>query len=362
MSPAASKVAEGIKSGDCSVMTSDVVILFGGASSERLVSVGSAQNMSEHLTDAACWFLSTSGQITEVSPLFLAAHQRPFQNEFVPPSPPAFSSLDEALISPLTQEKTFVLALHGGAGENGEVQKCFERRSVAFTGSASRASADAFDKVKARQLASAKGAKVAPAHLFSPSAVAETKTFLVSLLQEHPHWVLKPQADGSSHGLIHLERKEQLDEAAQTLVSLRLPYLAEVFVAGRELTVGVVDDASGPTPLPVSEVQLMPGTAFDYAGKYLGRGTQEITPAQLTSSEQAAAQALAVLTHSALGCFGYSRTDMILTSEGPVLLEINTLPGLTKASFIPQQLKAAHRTVEDFLHRQIELARIRRHT
>jgi D-alanine-D-alanine ligase len=110
----------------------------------------------------------------------------------------------------------------------------------------------------------------------------------------------------------------------------------------------------------VSEVRLIPGGAFDYAGKYLGRGTEEITPAELEPEAWQQAQALAVLTHTALGCRGYSRTDMILTDAGPVLLEINTLPGMTKASFIPQQLAAAKRPVKAFLERQLTLARQRR--
>jgi D-alanine-D-alanine ligase len=235
------------------------------------------------------------------------------------------------------------------------------------------ASADAFDKAKARTLATARGAKVAAARTLPPMSAVAAKAALAALLEAHPRWVLKPQADGSSHGLIHLRGPEQLDAAAQTLASLQLAYLAEVFIEGRELTVGVVDDARGPAALPVSEVRLFPGGAFDYAGKYLGRGTEEITPAVLTEPEWKDAQALAVLTHQALGCAGYSRTDMILSSPGSggtrtkrpneaslVLLEINTLPGMTKASFIPQQLAAAGRGLKDFLERQLELARARR--
>jgi D-alanine-D-alanine ligase len=175
----------------------------------------------------------------------------------------------------------------------------------------------------------------------------------------HPRWVLKPQADGSSHGLIHLKGLDEVEAAAKALAGFQLQYLAEVFIEGRELTVGVVEDEGGPTALPVSEVRLIPGGAFDYAGKYLGTGTEEITPAQLTDAEREAAQALGVLTHRAVGCAGYSRTDMILTASGPVLLEINTLPGMTKASFIPQQLAAAKREVRAFLEQQLALARRR---
>ena len=341
-------------------MASDVVILFGGSSSERLVSVASAQNVSTHLPDAECWFVRKDGAVFLIPPAVLAAHARPFEQEFVAAGAPAFVELAEALDSGRAKHRTFFLALHGGEGENGVTQKHFERRRLAFTGSGSKASADAFDKAKARTLASAKGAKVAEARTLPVMGVPMAKAALASLLAAHPRWVLKPQADGSSHGLIHLKEPEELDAAAEALSGFALNYLAEVFIEGRELTVGVVDDAAGSAALPVSEVRLIPGGAFDYAGKYLGKGTEEITPAQLTEPEWAAAQALAVLTHKALGCEGYSRTDMILGSKGLMLLEINTLPGMTKASFIPQQLAAAGRSLKDFLERQLELARARR--
>lgn len=337
-------------------MASDVIILFGGGSSERLVSVASAQNVSAHLPDATCWFVSKDGAVFVTQASVLAAHQRPFEQEFVAQGAPSFPHLASALDSAAAKDHTFFLALHGGDGENGVTQRLFEQRQLAFTGSGSKASADAFDKAKARQLAGAQGARVAEARTFGPMSVMEAKAALTELLKTHSRWVLKPQADGSSHGLVHLREKEQLDAAAELLSRLQLDYLAEVFVEGRELTVGVVDEEA----LPVSEVRFTPGGAFDYAGKYLGRGTEEITPAELTPAEFKAAQALGVLTHRALGCFGYSRTDMILSPQGLVLLEINTLPGMTRASFIPQQLAAAKRSLKDFLERQLQLARRRR--
>jgi D-alanine-D-alanine ligase len=106
-------------------------------------------------------------------------------------------------------------------------------------------------------------------------------------------------------------------------------------------------------------VRTVPGGAFDYAGKYLGRGTEELTPAPITETERSQAQALGLLAHTTVGCRGYSRTDMILTAQGPVFLEVNTLPGLTKASFIPQQLAAAGKDLRQFLDQQLTLARSR---
>jgi D-alanine-D-alanine ligase len=336
-----------------------VVILFGGSSSERLVSVASAQNVSRQLPTARLWFLDPTGGIHEVPAEQLAAHERPFERELALAPPPDFGSLSAALAAPGLAETTFFLALHGGDGEDGTIQRKLEERHLSFTGSGSRASADAFDKARAKQLAGARGATLAAAHLLPPLAAPEAVAALRSLLAERPRWVLKPVSDGSSFGLIHLRATDQVLAAAAVVERLKVRYLAEQFIEGRELTVGVIDSQGGPVALPVSEVRLAPDAAFDYAGKYLGRGTEEITPAQLPPDRWEQAQRLAVLGHEAIGCYGYSRTDMILTADGPVFLETNTLPGLTRASFIPQQLAAAHRDFGEFLRGQVALARKR---
>jgi D-alanine-D-alanine ligase len=338
---------------------SNTVILFGGSSSERLVSVASAQNVSGSLPEAATWFLGPDGTVTVTTREALAAHTDPFTRAFLPQSEPRWNGLAACLDAAAGQDLAFFIALHGGEGEDGTVQRQFEARGLAFTGSGSAASALAFDKARAKQAAGAKGAALAEARTLEPMTRPEAERTVRELLQTHPRWVLKPRADGSSHGLFHLRGPEDAAAASELLARLALPYLAEVFVEGRELTVGVVDEPEGAVALPVSEVRLAKDGAFDYEGKYLGRGTQEITPAELTVPEREQAQALAVLTHRAVGCEGYSRTDMILGASGPVLLEINTLPGLTRASFIPQQLGAAGRELGAFLLGQLELGRAR---
>jgi D-alanine-D-alanine ligase len=133
-------------------------------------------------------------------------------------------------------------------------------------------------------------------------------------------------------------------------------HLAEAFVEGRELTVGVIEEAGGLRALPCSEVVLEAGRTFDFDGKYLGKGVCEITPADVPEETARSAQSVAIAAHEAVGCRGYSRTDIIMGKEGPVFLEINTLPGLTRASFIPQQLQAAGIDLRDFLEGQIEIA------
>ncbi|MDX2010302.1 MAG: ATP-grasp domain-containing protein [Myxococcaceae bacterium] len=340
-------------------MSSNVIILFGGSSSERLVSVASAQNVSAQLPDASLWFLTRTHAVHVVDRATLARHVKPFETEFDPETPQAFPSLEAALEAPGAGRHTFFLALHGGAGENGTLQRLFEARRIPFTGSSADASARAFDKAVTKSLVGAKGARLAHAELFLPERPSDLEGRLLLLFRRASRWVLKPVEDGSSVGLIHLTSPAQASAAATQLAHAGIRYLAEQFIEGRELTVGVVDEPSGPLALPVSEVRTVPGGAFDYAGKYLGTGTEELTPAPITDRERQQAQALGLLAHTTVGCRGYSRTDMILTAEGPVFLEINTLPGLTKASFIPQQLAAAGKDLKAFLARQLELARTR---
>jgi D-alanine-D-alanine ligase len=133
----------------------------------------------------------------------------------------------------------------------------------------------------------------------------------------------------------------------------------ESFITGRELTIGVLQNDRQLRALPPSEAKVETGHSFDYEGKYLGRGTIEVTPADLTDHERGISQEMAVEAHRALRCYGYTRTDMILTAQGPVYLETNTLPGLTRASFIPQQLAAAQLSMTSFVEEQLNAARNR---
>ncbi len=336
---------------------SGVVILFGGTSNERRVSVASAQNVSAVLDEAEAWFLAPSGAVHEVAHGTLAAFQRPFENDFVPDRPARFSSVVAGFES--APSRVFFLALHGGEGEDGTIQRMLEARRIAFTGPGADASARAFDKEVAKQVAGAAGVRTARSvHLSSARKVLRQE--LSDMLALYGRIVAKPVAGGSSVGLYHVDSKEQIETAARGIEQSGESYLAEEFVSGPELTVGVVDGPGGPRALPPSEVRLEQGRAFDFAGKYLGKGTKEITPAEVPAEVSHAAQQLALAAHRALGCEGYSRTDVIASGKGPVFLELNTLPGLTKASFVPQQLAAEGTTLLSFLEGQLEIARRRR--
>jgi D-alanine-D-alanine ligase len=135
-----------------------------------------------------------------------------------------------------------------------------------------------------------------------------------------------------------------------------VPYLIEEFIPGRELTIGVDQDLA----LPVIEIEVDPGRDFDYEGKYLGKGTREVCPAVIPDAMRDEAQRVALVAHDALGCDGYSRSDVIANDDGVWFVELNTLPGLTKTSLVPLELKTAGISMRDFLERQITLAVRRR--
>jgi D-alanine-D-alanine ligase len=331
------------------------VLLFGGSSGERLVSVASAQNLAIQYPFSEICFLHPEGFLSSVGKDELLNHKDAFQVEFKAQQKPFCNSLKEA--STFLKDKIVFLALHGTQGEDGTIQSLFESTNTSFTGSNSTSSRLAFEKDRAKKVVSKVDIAVAPEMVLNEEDLKTAESTIQGFYKKHGKMVVKPIASGSSIGLHIISDESSLNDAIQAMASEKHgSYLLEKFVEGRELTVGVLESGQGLVALPPSEVILNAGHSFDYQGKYLGLGTTEITPADLSANEIEKVQSLAIQAHKALGCFGYSRTDIILNSTGPVFLETNTLPGLSKASFIPQQLKAANIEFRHFIEGQLELA------
>jgi D-alanine-D-alanine ligase len=323
-----------------------VIVLFGGRSDERHVSVASAQHVVRHLDAPLCWFEAPNGAVHDVAIDELLRHANPFLDDYVPARPAIWPDLEMALDTLPVDDPVFVLALHGGEGEDGTLQRMMEQRGIAFTGSGSAASAAAFDKERAKELLRGK-VPLAESMVVTPDKLA---TAVKEMLERHDKLVLKPVAGGSSRGLFFLTRNDPVPEVS-------VPYLVEQFIAGRELTIGVFEDVA----LPVIEIEVNPGFEFDYAGKYLGKGTREICPAAIPDALRDEAQRIALAAHEGLGCEGYSRTDVIAGDDGVVyFIELNSLPGLTTSSLVPQQLRAAGISMREFLEREITSAVARR--
>jgi D-alanine-D-alanine ligase len=318
-------------------------IFFGGTNKERLVSVATAQALCEALPEADLWFWHVADTVHEVTPAELRAHTRPFEDEFQPAKRgvPLAQALDQAK----AQGRVLVLGLHGGRAENGELQTMCEVRGVPFTGSGSASSHLAFDKTAAKRFAALGGV---------PSPEGIDLTNLEDAFAEYGKLIAKPVKDGSSYGLIYVVAKQDL--VAVRNAAKTEEYLIEPFISGSEATCGVLEQSDGKIfTLPPIEIVAAEGR-FDYTAKYLLKSTQEICPGRFTPEVTAQLQDLAVKAHRALSCSGYTRSDFIISPKGPIYLETNTLPGLTKASLYPKMLKAQGIDFTDFLHDQIALS------
>ncbi len=337
-------------------MTHTLIILFGGISDERHVSVASAQNVLRALSDRGevlAWFQAPDGAVHDVAVREVLAHERPFVADFVPSRPAIFPDVEQALDTLPVDDPVFLLALHGTGGEDGTLQQWLEARGLPFTGSGSAASAAAFDKDRAKELV--KGAvRVAESRV--ARGAAEVRGVIDDMLTRHERIVLKPLAAGSSRGLFFLGRDGDIEGVAAQVTALGIPYIVEQFIRGRELTVGVLDHGDGPFALPVIEIEVDSDRTFDYEGKYLGAGTREICPAVIPEELAREAQQAALAAHVALGCGGYSRSDFVAAADGVYFLETNTLPGLTTSSLVPQELAVIGVGFREFLERQVELA------
>jgi D-alanine-D-alanine ligase len=324
-------------------------ILFGGTNTERLVSVATAQALQAALPEAGLWFWDIDDTVHEVRPEKLQSHARPFEQPFKP-GDHGIGGIEQALDQAKAEQRLLVLGLHGGMAENGELQAMCEMREIPFTGSGSASSHLAFDKVAAKRFAAIAGVK-------APAGIGLED--LEAALAEYGRLIAKPARDGSSYGLIFVNSTQDLvavRDAARTE-----DYLIEPFISGVEATCGVLEQVDG-SLVPLPTVEIIPAEGeFDYRAKYLAKTTQEICPGRFAPEINEQIMDQSVKAHQAMSCSGYSRSDFIVAETGPIYLETNTLPGLTRASLYPKALKAQGIAFVDFLQGQIALAVKRAH-
>ena len=320
-----------------------ITILFGGTNKERLVSVASAQALHSALPQADLWFWDIDDTVHQVQSEKLLGHSRPFEDPFTPDGHGV--AIEQALDHAKAEDRLLVLGLHGGRAENGELQAMCEMRGIAFTGSGSASSHLAFDKVAAKQFAALAGV---------PAPAGVTLEDAEQALAEYGRLIAKPARDGSSYGLIFVHSKQDL--VAVRHAARTEDYLIEPFIGGVEATCGVLEQPDGAV-IALPPIEIIPAEGgFDYTAKYLAKSTQEICPGRFTPEISALIRDRAVGAHQAMSCRGYSRSDFIVSANGPIYLETNTLPGLTKASLYPKALKAQGIEFVDFLLGQIALA------
>lgn len=285
-----------------------VVVLKGGRSAEREVSLNSGAQVSAAL-------LSAGFDVIEIDT---------GDDEFV--TELAGSEADVAFI-----------CLHGRLGEDGTVQGLCELLELPYVGSGVLASALAMDKVMSKHFFSLAG-------LASPDYAALRRgelyevDALVAALGEKT--VVKPANEGSSVGMTIVHDAGELPEAIEKAFHYDTSVLVERFVEGVEVTVAVLGNEEA-VALPTLEIQ--PNNEFyDYDSKYVPGMSRHIIPARVSEAARAECQRLALSAHKTLGCRGISRTDTIVAPDGSVwLLEVNTIPGMTATSLVPDAARAA---------------------
>jgi D-alanine-D-alanine ligase len=358
-----------------------VAVLFGGPSAEREVSLSSGARILGALDpktyEALPVEITAEGKwLPRPDLLALPAPAR------VPPVPPRSTGAGSSSTAPaiasashhideLVREgdvDVVFIALHGPYGEDGTVQGLLELLGIPYTGSGVLASALAMDKLRSRQVLQASGIPV-PAWLAVdgtrwPAARAGIAGRIARDLG-YP-CVVKPNAQGSSIGVTIVRDAAGLDAAVAAALEYGDVVLVEEYLRGTELTCGVLDDPATGAPQALPVIEIVPQREFfTYEAKY-GGASEEICPARISAAHTAKAQDLALRTHEVLGCEGFSRTDIFLTAGDLIVLETNTIPGLTEGSLIPLAARTAGISYPEMLDRMITAAlrrdRMRRRT
>jgi D-alanine-D-alanine ligase len=296
-----------------------IAVLMGGPGSEREVSLATAHGVSKALR-------SLGAEVLEVD------------------------VRDENFRLPDDVDLAFI-TIHGTFGEDGQLQNILEGRGVAYTGDGIQASQLAFDKIRSKER-------------FRHHRVSTPEWETIGAHQrprmELP-LVIKTPRQGSTVGVCIVKKMDELEPAIAEAAKYDHELLIEKFVPGRELTIGILGDQV----LPILEI-IPKGGVYDFTNKYpflnpqAGGGAEHVCPAKIDPGKTKEIQELALRAYRALGLQVYSRVDVILSETGqPFVLEINTIPGMTEASLLPEAAAAAGISYVDLCVRIIELSRAR---
>lgn len=237
------------------------------------------------------------------------------------------------------------LALHGTYGEDGTVQRRLEALGVPYTGCDPEASRLAFDKVVTKKLCLEAGVPTARFEVITTPHAAWPRDW-------HPPVVLKPIRQGSSVGLRFVNRVEEWSAALAEAFEYDTEILMEERILGRETTIGIL----GGEALPIVEVRPKQGS-YDYRNKYTAGATDYLCPAPFPPDATARIQSAALGAFRAVGGRDYARVDVMIRPSGdPVVLEVNTLPGMTETSLLPKAAAAAGIGFAELCQRMIEAA------
>jgi len=291
----------------------NITVMLGGPSAEREVSLRSGAAVAKALR-------SLGHDVTEVDP-------KDGQFDLPPKTDVVF------------------LALHGTYGEDGTVQRRLDELGALYTGCDAEVSRIAFDKVLTKNRCLEAGVPTAKYLVVNSKPVPWPKGW-------QPPLVVKPVRQGSSVGLQFVEQKTDWLKALAVALQFDSEVLVEEKIAGHETTVGIL----GGEPLPIVEVRPKVGS-YDYKNKYTAGRTEYFCPAEFDSATTKRIQAAALGAFQAIGGRDYARVDVMVRDGGePMVLEVNTLPGMTETSLLPKAAAAAGLNYAQLCQRMVDLA------
>ena len=271
------------------------------------------------------------------------------------------SVIEGGQLRALTEIDAVLPMLHGPFGEDGTVQGLFELISLPYVGSGVLGSALCMDKHAVKTVLEASGVPVAPWRMVTREELERDPSLLSQLDAglSYPLFV-KPARAGSSVGVSKVAAASELPAALEVAFAEDRMVLIESGIAGREVEIAVLEGRDGAAPRASSVVGeiVFTGRAFyDFEAKYLGGdGVELALPAEVTEAELAALQEIAVRSFEAAQCEGLARIDFFLTDDGPVINEINTMPGFTPISMYPRLWEASGLAYRDLITELVELA------
>jgi D-alanine-D-alanine ligase len=255
-----------------------------------------------------------------------------------------------------------LIAVHGGAGEDGALREVLNVAGVRYVGSTPSACRIAWDKPTAKALALRAGL-VTPRSVVLPHAAFRELGAAAVLDRLVGHLglplMVKPARGGSALGATAIDKPDELPAAMVQCFSYGEAALVEQFVAGTEIAVSVIEDSDGPRPLPAVEVAPLSGV-YDYTARYTAGQTEYYAPARLSDAAAAKAADVALAAHAALGLRDLSRVDLVVDGDEEVhLLEVNVAPGMTETSLLPMAVEAAGLPFGELLRDLLERAAAR---
>jgi D-alanine-D-alanine ligase len=296
-----------------------IAVLMGGPGSERDVSLATARGVAKALR-------SRGAEVFEVD------------------------VRDENFELPKDVDLAFI-TIHGTFGEDGQIQQILENRGVPYTGDGVEESRTAFDKIASKK--KFEGARVTTPR-WQVIGASDRPTLPLPI-------VVKPPRQGSTVGVQIIKSADQLERALIEARKFDRELLVEEFIPGRELTIGILGDQA----LPILEI-IPKGGFYDFTNKYpflnpqAGGGAEHVCPAKIEKTLTGKIQDLALRAYRSIGLRVYSRVDVLLPENAePTVLEVNTIPGMTEASLLPEAAAAAGIKYDELCLRIIELSRAR---